>query len=353
MPGYWKKKLAMSATTGRRHTYRKDKAASAIQALVRGVKSRRKPKGLNKTERKQVKNKILSGKETKYGRFYTYDVMTDYSGYDVEAIQSPVAYPGVQNPTDGPAACLMLQTGEYLSASSTALNADVVGTAVYVMGGNKMTQGDTRTTIDGNFAYCQSQKLSLKICMTPQRNSNQLSNATVPVHFRVIVFKARQHSQAQSPSLSSALYMNEQGAKVGITSSDLTMKEIYNDLQLNTNQFVKKREFRFSLINPVETDEASGVGPDLDGSQLINTNVRGPSLPYNKQLDFYLDRPKIKCKFNNATTIGINDHEVVNHDMTSYVLISAVRGFGRSYNGTQEARSWTVLASGTSKWRDC
>lgn len=328
----------MAAALKKRHA-----AAAKIQRLV-------KKRGLNKIEKRQTKAIINRGKETIYGRFLSYDVRTTYSGFDLEAIDTPATLNGVQNPTQNAASAIVLQTGAYLTPASTALNAVLTtgGPCVNVMGGYTLLQGTDNRSIIGDYAYAQSQRISINIAMKTVRNQNTLESNYLPTKFRVLYVRPKPHSEQQSSSLQGALFLSNYGSKVGLASPNLSCKFLDHDATVNPGQWTKLKEYNFSLVPVIQPP---GIyTDDQDKVRLVQQQMK--AYPHERQLDFWLDKPKKKLKFNNTIAIGINNHEPVNYDFTNYIVIIATGGTP-TQNGTMNSASWTVQASGVSKFKEC
>lgn len=321
---------------------------TAASKIGRAFRRRRyvKKVGLNKVEKRQVKKAIKQYGETKYGRFFSYDTRTIYTSVDLEALTQPAAMPGIQNPGAPAASCYVLQTGQYLSPSATALNA-VMPNCVNVMGGYQMLMGDTNRNIDGNYAYAQSQKISIRVAMKTIRNQSNLEQNYLPTHFRILYVRPKQHSEVQTSGLAGGVFLNQFGAKTGLASANLCTKFVEHDAIINPGQFTKMKEISFKLVPPQQPPgQYAATNPPLAIAQQATTPY-----PYERQVDIWLDRPKKKLKFSDSTAVNINDHEPMNYDFTNYIIIIATTGTP-AQNGALSSDGWTLQASGTSKFRD-
>lgn len=325
----------------------KGSSASSIQRAFRKKKEKRS--GLNKLEKEQTKDIIKRGKETIYGRFFTYDVRTTYTANDQQALTAPQNLPGVQNPADGAASCYVLQTGDNLSPASLSLNttAGMAGCA-NAMGGYSILQGDTARTMSGNYIYSQSHKLSIKIAMKTIRNQNTIESNYLPTRFRVLYVRAKPHSEVQTASLQGGLFLSEYGQKQGLATPNLTCKFVGKDAIINPGQWTLHKEFNFKLVPYIQPP---GIWTD-DQDKVRLTQQSTTPYPNEKQLDIWLDHPKKKLKMHDGETVGLNNHEPMNYDFNNYIVIIATTG-NPTQNGSLSSSAWTLQASGTSKFKEC
>ena len=318
------------------------------------VKKQKKPTKTIRVKkvRSLVNRQIMNRSETIYARFFSYDVRTSYAAVEnFEALDAPVACPGVQNPASGAASCYVLQTGEYLSPASVVVNTPAPGGSAMidccnVMGGFKLLQGDTNRTISGNYAHSLSHKLSITIAMKTVRNENNLGYNYLPTHFRVLYVRPKAHSETQTASLAGGLFLSEYGDRKGIASENISTKFLHEDAIVNPGQWTKVKEYKFSLVPAVQP-------PGQYTTSEYPVLIQQPAKAYKHEqhLDIWLDSPKKKLKFNDANSVNLNDHEPMNYDFTNYIVIIATTG-NPSQNGTNDSRAWTLQASGTSKFKD-
>ncbi len=324
-------------------------AAAKLMGLVpsTGRKKRRMTKraGLNKIERTQVKKIIANRKEFKFcPNWYAYDDYAAVGGYIQSTIQPDSYLDGIYDAnSDRAVSGVGFQTGKYLNTASNAVNVSLPGTFMYPLGGYSMTRGDGNTEIDGDYAYNQSAFISLQINALPASgNANVVEDTVSPLEFRLIMVKAKKVATGSTPSLNSALFMDMTNDNEGLTMSG-SVKEAMTDYNVNQNQFIKLRDQRFTLTQPVQ--------PSYTGT-VSNQPTLQTQHSSQKNLKIWLPKTKAKIRFSSTTVIDVNDHEPLSWDPTVYMIILCSRKSGGAMGYSNTDRAWRVKCTGQSKFRE-
>lgn len=332
---------------------RQTSAIRRIQKAYRKSKARKRA-GLNKVEKKQVKKIVASRKESKYcPNWYNYDNFATTGGFLQATLVSPKVVPAIFDATDRTGSFYMLQTGHYLNAVSTAVNA-VIPSSTYQLGGFGMERGDSGRELDGDYAYLQSSQISLNICAdTLDSNNGDVYNPiSSPLEFRVIQFRAKKDASGTSPNLLKALFNDFSNDRQGLNSVG-SVKELMYDWRVNRDQLLVDKEIRFKLNNVIKP---STNVPMSAQSALIATACGGagarPSYPNMKQLTLWLEKPKKKLRLNSADDGSVNYFEPLNFDFVTYILILCCRSTEAGGTTDTNSSAWSVRASGMTKYKD-
>lgn len=343
-----------------------------LKSTAKGVTlSTKKPKkrGLKNVEKRQVKKIIDNRRETKYGTFFQFDIRNAHPANPDGSILSgdPLGNTGSVPGTQGANAlcCQVLQTGAYLTPSCTGVNTAFATSGSvepctciggYSMPGQAGGFSEIQS-LDGYYAHAQSQRVDFIISMNTLVNEAQLDRTYFPTEFRVLVVRAKPHAESQTSSLGSALFLNNQGGKLGLTSGSavaglISPYQIMNNLKVNPGQWTKTNEWKFTLINPSEPDLEINLGTSPDNNVLNQFQLqRGTAHAHEKKISFYLDKPKKKLKFSTRNDVNLNNYEPVNYDFNNYIVILASQG-NVSQNGGGTANGWSVMTGGCSKFKD-
>lgn len=338
------------------------RAGKKILSAWKNHKKRKYTKkvGLNKVEKKQVKTIIANRKEFKYCPvWYLYDVIGSTGGYLQSALTNPTELPNVWDPAQSAASCYVLQTGRYLNSVSAQVNDPATGVGngtVYPMGGFGMIRGDSSQNIDGDFAFLHSAKMSITISANVMMDDDY-KDAMLPLNFRVIHVRAKKDASGISPSLTNSLFLNELNSRIGLLART-SVKQLMDDFRVNTTQFHKVSEHRFSLNNPIFSALGGTYGTNQEP---VGSTMPRNHLPYEKHLDLYVPKVAKKLRFQQTDDGSQNFYEPINYDFVNYVVIIASRSppFIVTPVGTplelQNCNSthWNVRASGITKFREC
>lgn len=355
-------RIYMPVTT-RPRRLRKGFWAGSTSTRTRKTQQRRKTNykkvGLNKVEKKEVKKIIGARKELKYcPAWFSYDDYAATGGFIQRRIPSSAVLDGIYDSANNACVCVGLQTGNYLNSASQAINTQYPF-LMYPMGGFGMERGDTNTTIDGDYAYLNSSMIDIQVALSVNENQNSVNPISTPLEFRLIHVKAKKDQAGVTPSPLTELFVDLTNEKEGLDMSG-SVNEIMRRFPINSNRFIKVKDFKFKLQNPIkpttlQTIPAGGTSAQLSDS----TASQPPAHPSTKDIKLWLDKPKKKLRFAN-TDNGLNNYfEPVNYDFVHYVFLIATRDtYYNSYSGatggaSQDASGWTVSATGRTTYRDC
>lgn len=318
-----------------------------------------KSSGLNKVEKKEVKKIIGNRKELKYcPNWFSYDDYAATGGFIQRRIPSSAVLDGIFDSANNACVAVGLQTGNYLNSASNAINTQYPF-LMYPMGGFGMERGDTSTTIDGDYAYMNSSKIDIQVALSVCEDQLRVNQLSTPMEFRVIHVKAKKDQAGVTPSPLTELFLDQTNVKEGLNMTG-SVNEIMRRFPVNSNRFIKVKDFKFKLQNPIkpttlQTIPAGGTSAQLSDSVCATQ----PPHPSTKDITLWLDKPKKKLRFA-VTDNGLNNYfEPVNYDFVHYVFIIATRDtYANSFttsgtNNAQDASGWTVSATGKTTFRDC
>lgn len=334
-------------------------------AKVPSSKSKSK-KGLNKVEKKEVKDIIAIKKEVRYcNKWFSYDDYLVAAGNLQFTRTVPITLPGI-NPA-GNNACTMLgfQTGEYLNPEAVSINTNVGAGTMTPLGGYGMQQGTDSTDILGDYAYLQSAKVDLQITALPwNSNDSSLYSAGMSgLQFRVIHASAKQIQTGASPSYSNGFFWDRTHDKVGFTMVG-TCKEIMDDFHMNTDQFHIHSDQKFRLTqpqNPGSTDTLliqQNLSATADNQVFVNTSMQGqgtnPTYPCQRNIRLWMPRIKKKIRFSESDDGATNAFEPTNAQFVNMIFIICCRTNQQQLIPSllNTSRSWSVKAAGETRYRD-
>ncbi len=317
------------------------------------AKRTRKPSsrvGLNKVEKKQVKQIIASKKEFKYSPKWI-----NYDNYD-PALQTdqqqPITVgasvlPNVYSAANNTVTITGFQMGQYLNTASSqldnALTAAGQPACMNALGGIGMEDGTDQTNIVGDYGLLHSCRCNFQINTSPQGgNADNVAETVSPMIFRVIHVSAKKDQAGITPSLSGDLFRNMTNDNQGLMSF-MTLKQLMTDYSLNRDRFHVHKDFQFKLSEPVE--------PDYAGTS-ANQNVLNNTYPTQKNFTLWMPKPKKKLRFADRDNGLTNAYEWTNADFVSYVIILCCREQNTGGNYSSTARRWTCSTQGQTKYRD-
>lgn len=324
-------------------------------AYVKGArKNKPRPrsagKGLNKVEKKQVKDIILRKKEFKYSPKWI-----NYDNYD-PALQTdnqqPITVgatvlPNVYSATNNTVTITGFQMGQYANTASTQLDNALVAAGqpacMNQLGGIGMENGDDQTNIIGDYGLLHSCKCNFQINTSPAGgNADNVQDAVSPMIFRVIHVSCKQDSAGVTPSLSGDLFRNMTNENQGLMSF-MTLKQLMTDFSLNRERFHVHKDFKFKLSEPTEPDYAGTTA---------NQSQRNIAYPTQKNFTLWMPKPKKKLRFADRDNGLTNAYEWTNADFISYVIILCCREQNTSGNYSSTFKRWTCSTQGMTKYRD-
>lgn len=329
--------------------------ATPFVAVVKAVgkNKKKKPAGLNKNEKKQVKNIIADRKEKKYcPNWINYDYYDpdNYTPNQLPQITGSIVLPNVYNAAFNTISIVGLQTGAYLNSASAQLDAALTaagqGPCMNALGGYGMEKGDTSTTIDGDYAYFHSGCINLQInSLVASGNAGTVNDAISPLCFRVIHVRAKSDAAGVTPSLTGDLFRDMVNSNAGLMS-DMTLSDVMHDFGFNRERFSVENDIRFKLSEPIQPTYNNGNGSTAP-------QVHNLQYPTEKRLKLWLHKPKKKLRFAKVDNGLTNDFEPLNYDFVNYIFILCAReqNTNDSYSSTQ--KRWTVVTKGQTKYRDC
>lgn len=308
-------------------------------------------KGLNKTEKTQVKDIISGRKEKKYcPQWIDYDVYDPllYTEFQLPAITGAVVLPNVYNAAFNTVSIVGLQTGYYLNSASVqldnALTAAGQGPCMNSLGGYGMEKGDTSTTIDGDYAYFNSGCINLQInSLVAQGNANVVNDAVSPLCFRILHVKAKKDAAGITPSLVGDLFRTMENSNAGLMS-DMTQRQVFDDFAINRDRFTVEHDIKFKLSEPTQ--------PSYGGSA-VNQGVRNLPYPSEKRIKLWLDKPKKKLRFGKSDNGSNNNFEPLNYDFVNYIFILCCREQLSNDSFSASNKRWVVTTQGQTTYKDC
>lgn len=333
------------------------KAALAIKligkkkAAASKKKSASKSKGLTKKERKEVKSIISNRKEFKYcPNWINYDLFdpATYTPFRLPPVTAVITLPNTYNQAWNTVSVVGFQTGHFLNAASTQLDAALTaagqGPCMNPLGGYGMQKGDTSTTIDGDYAYFHSGQVTLRInSVVASGNQGTVDDSVSPLCFRLLHVKAKKDAAGTTPSLSGDLLRNMENTNKGLMS-EMTLREVMDDFPVNRDRFTVVKDLKFKLSEPVQPSYAGNSN---------QANVHNLQYPTEKIIKLWLDKPKKKLRFSNDAESTISRFEPTNYDFVHYIFLLCSREQlpNGTYSSTQ--KRWTVTTRGQTKYRDC
>lgn len=334
--GFW----AGSTSTGKRSTSKK---------LIR-PRSAPASRGLNKVEKKQVKEIISRKKEFKYSpKWINYDYYdpTLYTDFQRPITLGQTILPNVYSAGNGTATITGFQVGQYANTASSQLDAALVAAGqpacMNQLGGIGMENGIDQTNIIGDYALLHSSKVNFQINTSPAGgNADNVKDSVSPMIFRVIHVSTKQDQAGITPSLSGDLFRDMTNENQGLMSF-MTLKQLMTDFSLNRERFHIHKDFKFKLSEPVE--------PDYAGTS-ANQNVLNLPYPTQKNFSLWMPKPKKKLRFSDTDNGLTNAFEWTNADFVSYVFILCCREQNTSGNYSNTAKRWTCSTQGQTKYRD-
>lgn len=326
-------------------------------AYVKGTRTnKRRPKsapakkGLNKVEKKQVKDIIANKKEFKYSPKWI-----NYDNYDPALqtdFQQPITVgqttlPNVYSSANNTATIVGFQVGQYANTASSQLDAALTAAGtnpcMNQLGGIGMENGIDQTNIIGDYALLHSSKVNFQINTSPQGgNADNVAETVSPMIFRVIHVSCKQDQAGITPSLSSDLFRDMTNENQGLMS-DMTLKQLMTDYTLNRERFHVHKDFKFRLSEPVEPDYAGTTA---------NQNVLNLPYPTQKNFTLWMPKPKKKLRFSDRDNGLTNAYEWLNADFVSYVFIICCREQNTGGNYSSTLKRWTCSTQGCTKYRD-
>jgi len=323
--------------------------------------NRTKSSGLNKLEKTQVKKIISDRKETKYcPAWFKYDDYAAYGNYVQPRITGATTLSGIFDSADRAVTMVGLQTGQYLNTASQQVNAAYTVNPMYPLGGWGMERGDSSQTIDGDYAYLQSSCIKLQISAEIDEAGGEGSNAvSTPLQFRVLQLRSKKDAAGTTPSLMNDMFLDLVNEKEGLNMSG-SVKEIMKDYKVNTNRFIKVKDFSFKLTQPVKPSTQIATASNVNALLSNLACAQTPAHPNQKDITLWLNKPSKKLRFRSTDDGASNYFEPVNYDYIDYVIILCSRNtFNDSYTtggGTASQstlNAWTVAVTGQTKFRDC
>lgn len=305
-----------------------------------------------------VKSVVKSRKEIKFSQGYTYDDFVNATSLDLDPLgTTPFPAPVLTNIYNGvnqSATIIGMAGGFFLNTPCVDLNTQFPG-AVVPLAGMSMARGDTSFTIDGNYAYMQSRKLSLQINAMPtkENDSDKLPKYQAPLVIRLIHISYKNNA-LNEPSLLNSLFVNHIGAKKGL-ASDGSIKMLIHDWDINREQFTVHKDIKFKL------QQIPAASTALSVNNAATTNVRvgaafpsqnTPSYPQQKNIDLWLTKTSKKLRF--ATGISAdNNLEPLNFNGSDMIFALITRETpANSALGQQVADQVQIRACTTNKYRD-
>lgn len=337
--------------TTRPRKLRKGFWAGSTTTRKPNAKRTRKPKvGLNKVEKKQVKQIIAAKKEFKYSpKWINYD---NYDPALISDFQQPITVgattlPNVYSSTNNTATIVGFQVGQYANTASTQLDSALVAAGqpacMNQLGGIGMENGTDQVNIIGDYALMHSAKVNFQINTSPQGgNADNVAETVSPMIFRVIHVSAKKDQAGITPSLSGDLFRNMTNDNQGLMSF-MTLKQLMTDYSLNRDRFHVHKDFQFKLSEPVEPDYAGTTA---------NQNVLNRPYPTQKNFTLWLPKHKKKLRFADRDNGLTNAYEWTNADFVSYVFIICCREQNTGGNYSSTLKRWTCSTQGQTKYRD-
>lgn len=353
------------ATRGR--PSRKSKAmSSALDKWMRSQKKSSHQKsrsGLNKTEKKQTraiaKKAVKAGKENVFSAgWFNYENAPTYGGYSQPQLQAQAILPNIADPLSGAASTIVLQTGSVLTANSATLNTNMGGQAAFPMGGFRYPPISINSEhgIQGDYAHFQSGQISLGIFAQEINNANQLDDCWAPLNFRVLHVKIKGKYLQDAGVLYNKMFLDTENYQMGL-SAPTSVKGLQQDLRINTEAVKVLNDIRFKLNQCMRPSVIAGnIAGSIAYAASSGGSAARPQYPSAKYLKLWLENPKKKIRFSDATS-ATNDYEPLNYNYNEYVIILCYRdqtfaGNGAGGTGQDTSRYWGVAATGMTKIKD-
>ena len=310
----------------------------------------KKKGGLNKTEKKQVKDIIAKKKELRYSNYwYNHDFYNpaNYTSFQLPPLPSSIVLPNVYDAANGTVSVVGLQTGAYLNSASAQLDAALTaagqGPCMYELGGYGMPTGSTSESITGNYSYFNSGYVTLGInSIVASGNSGTVNDSVSPLCFRVIHIKAKQDAAGVTPSLSGDLFRDMENNNAGLMS-DMTLRQLFHDYKINRDRFVLCHDKKFKLQEPVQPGFAGNAA---------NQPIRNRNYPSEKYLKLWLDKPKKKLRFASNDNGSTNQYEPLNYDFVNYIFVLCCREQTTNGEYSSTTKRWTLTTQGQTTFRD-
>lgn len=306
--------------------------------------------GLNKTEKKQVKDIIANKKELRYCALWqNHDFYNPalYTPTELPYLTAGIALPNVYDVNNGTVSIIGLQTGAYLNSASTGLSADLTaagqGPCMYELGGWGMPTGTTSESITGDYAYHNSGYVTLQInSIVASGNGGTVNDSVSPLCFRVIHVKAKKDATGVTPTLSGDLFRDMKNKNAGLMS-DMTLRQLMVDYTINRDRFIVCHDKKFKLQEPVQPGYAGYAA---------NQPIRNLNYPSEKTVKLWLKKPKKKLRFANNDNGTTNQYEPLNYDFVDYIFVLCSREQTTNGEYSSTIKRWTLTTQGKSTFRD-
>jgi len=270
------------------------------------------PSGLNKVEKKEVKNMLQRKKEVYYIPAFSYAFGRTVSAGFKQAQQT--SYPAFGHTTSGSVSMCGLVVGNYLGGIASTVNTSYA----YLLptGGIKL-DGDASAPVPiiGDKAHVKSMKLNMRITATKMTVMNDDDKTVRPLSFRVLAFKIKGNRPANIvPNLRTgsttnpSLFLDNINNDVGI--NDTVVPYEIDNLRVNTQNIEVVRDIKFELDQPIAASYAQ--------SGEYYTGLRQKTV---KDLSIWLPCPKAPVKYDDAKT-------PTNWDYRTYVMVICHRSGG-------------------------
>lgn len=247
--------------------------------------------------------------------------------------------------------CVILQTGDTMTNSNTAMNGSLGEQLVYTMGGYKLDRGTGGVgDIIGNYINLTSSFLNININIDPVSLSNPFNDpllqSSLPRQFRLIQIKTkRQNSVANGGSsdqgsltgaIQTNLFINEVNEERGLLD-DMSVQDAFTWL-INKQKFQVLKEERFTLYPNVLASKNS------DSAVLTSQGPNGitKSQRFKK---YYLPVPKNKVKYD-------TEHVAAQPVDFNYIVQTIILCKCMGGSGTPNSLGWNVQANGSSAFID-
>lgn len=359
----WKLKSNLYIEMPRLRRFRHEEAAAAkIQAALRKGKRKTKSRaGLNKTEKKEVKTMaekaVNSGKESIYCHgWFIYDSAPTYGSFIQPLLQGTAILPNVEDPAQGAATCLVLQTGHNLTPNSVTLNNNMGGQCAFPLGGMRFPPVaiNSEHGLRGDFAHFQSVQASLCIYANEINVGANVDECWAPLAFRVLHVKLKDKYLQDAGCLYNHMFLDTENDRTGLSAAT-SVKGLNVDLRVNTRAVKVLNDVRFKLNQCMRP---SVIGGNIPGSIQFSAGAGGgasrPSYPSAKHLKLWCEKPKKKIRFSEISAAD-NEYEPLNYNYNEYIIVLCTRDqtFAGNYTaGQNTSRYWTVATNGITKVRN-
>ncbi len=335
---------------GKKTYIRKSRAYKQARLVKEIFAYTKKPKGLTKVEKTQVKKIIAARKELKYcPNWIQHDHFDpqNYSDTQKAPIAATAILPNVYDANNGVTSIVGFQTGKYLNSVSNQFDANMVAAGqplvMNALGGFGIEDGTTSTSIDGNAVYMNSGKINFQInSVVAEANGDQVNQAVGPLCFRVLHVKEKKDAAGVSPSVSGSLFRDMINNNKGLMS-DMTQRNVFHDYGLNRQRFIIMNDKSFKLSQPVQ--------PGFAGNS-ANQPIRNYPYPAQKNFTFYLGAPKKKLRMNTIDDGVNNAFEPLNYDYIHYVFVLCCREQINSASFSNTGKCWTITTQGQTTYRE-